>query len=333
MNTFGSAFKIEIFGESHGKVIGIVLDGVPAGLSISPDDFTEDMGRRHVGGQGTTARREEDRVNILSGVFNGYTTGTPLALIVYNQQADSAVYDKQVDTPRPGHADYTAKIKYGGFQDYRGGGHFSGRVTVALIMAGVVAKKMIAPVSAKSYILNVGGENPWEEKLAAAIEAGDSLGGVVECTVNGLPAGVGEPFFNSLESLISHIIFSIPGIRGIEFGDGFQVACMMGSEHNDPIISADGATSKNGSGGINGGISNGNDIVFRVAIKPTSSISASQRSYNFRSNTIEEMRTEGRHDTCFALRTPVIIEAAATIAIADLLYPASTPSINPCIHL
>jgi len=319
MNSFGTIFKIAVFGESHGKVVGVVVDGAPAGLPLSPDDFGEDISRRHGGRFGTTTRIEEDKVEILSGVFNGYTTGAPLTLIVKNRDADSAVYESHSATPRPGHADYTANIKYHGFQDYRGAGHFSGRITVALIMAGVVAKKIIPSITISSQIINIGGENPWEDILTDAIKKGDSLGGIVECTINGVPAGLGEPFFDSIESVISHLIFSIPGIRGIEFGDGFKASQMRGSEHNDPIISADGTTSKNGSGGVNGGISNGNDIVFRVSIKPTPTISAKQQSFNFQREKIEEFETKGRHDACFALRTPVIIEAAAAIAITDLL--------------
>ena len=320
MNSFGNIFKVEIFGESHGKVIGVILDGVPPGLSLSPNDFREDMAKRQGGSPGTTARVEEDRVEILSGVFDGYTTGTPLAMTIENKDVDSSVYQTQKNIPRPGHADYTANAKYHGFQDYRGAGHLSGRVTAALVMAGVVAKKIIPPFVINSKIISIGGESPWDEKLTAAIKEGDSLGGIVECSVSGVPAGFGEPFFNSIESVISHIIFSIPGVRGVEFGDGFKAAQMKGSEHNDPIISANGATSKNGSGGINGGISNGNDIVFRVAVKPTSTISAKQHSFNLQSGQMEDVEFNGRHDACFALRVPIVIEAATAIAITDIFY-------------
>jgi len=320
MNSFGNIFKVEIFGESHGKVIGVVLDGVPAGLPLSPDDFKTDMSRRQGGSFGTTSRVEDDNVEILSGVFKGYTTGAPLAMIIRNSEVDSSLYEEQKEVPRPGHADYTANVKFRGFQDYRGGGHLSGRVSAALVMAGVIAKKLIPPMVIHSEIVSIGGENQWDEKLAAAIREGDSLGGVIECTINGVPAGFGEPFFNSIESVISHMIFSIPGVRGIEFGDGFKAAQMRGSEHNDPIISANGATSKNGAGGINGGISNGNDIVFRVAIKPTSTISAKQHSLNLTSGKPEDIEFKGRHDACFALRTPVVIEAAAAVVVADIFY-------------
>jgi len=222
--------------------------------------------------------------------------------------------------PRPGHADFVSKVKHKGFADPRGSGHHSGRVTVALVIAGVLAKKLISPVTIKANILSIGGENPWEKKLEEAISTGDSLGAIIECTAKGLPAGVGEPFFDSLESVLSHIVFAIPGIRGVEFGDGFKSSGMWGSEHNDPIISSDGKTLRNSSGGINGGISNGNDLLFRVAVKPTSSISRPQMTYDFQTNEINEIKIEGRHDTCFALRVPIVLEAATAIALANY-YP------------
>ena len=328
MNSFGNIFKIEIFGESHGEVIGIVIDGLPAGIPLSPDEFKKDIARRQGGSTGTTSRVEEDIPEILSGVFNGFTTGAPLTIIVRNRDIDSSLYHTKRETPRPGHTDYTANVKYGGFQDYRGGGHSSGRMTVALIMAGVVAKKIISPITIDSQIISIGGVNPWHDKLANAIKEGDSLGGIIECTIAKVPAGLGDPFFDSVESVISHIVFSIPGVRGVEFGDGFRASGMRGSEHNDPIVSQNGTTSKNGSGGINGGISNGNDIVFRVAVKPTSTISAKQRSFNFQTGKVEDFKIEGRHDTCFALRTPVIIEAAAAIAIANFRKPERAPEKN-----
>ena len=240
-------------------------------------------------------------------------------MVVNNLNTRSADYDSFANSPRPGHADFVSKIKHNGFADPRGGGHHSGRVTLALVIAGIFAKKIISPVTIETKIIHIGGENPWDKKLDEALAAGDSLGGVIECTIKGLPAGVGEPFFDSLESLISHIVFAIPGIRGIEFGDGFASARMWGSQHNDPILSAGGATLRNGAGGINGGISNGNDIIFRIAVKPTSSISKVQHTFNFAKGVAEDIQIEGRHDTCFALRVPVVLEAVTAIAISNLL--------------
>ncbi|OFY28316.1 MAG: chorismate synthase [Bacteroidetes bacterium GWF2_41_61] len=319
MNSFGSKFRVTLFGESHGPAIGVVIDGIPAGISITTDEFREDLLRRSGGKKGGTPRVEEDSLQFLSGVFNGFTTGSPVAVVVNNLNTRSADYDSFANSPRPGHADFVSKIKHNGFADPRGGGHHSGRVTLALVIAGIFAKKIISPVTIETKIIHIGGENPWDKKLDEALAAGDSLGGVIECTIKGLPAGVGEPFFDSLESLISHIVFAIPGIRGIEFGDGFASARMWGSQHNDPILSAGGATLRNGAGGINGGISNGNDIIFRIAVKPTSSISKVQHTFNFAKGVAEDIQIEGRHDTCFALRVPVVLEAVTAIAISNLL--------------
>ncbi|MDP3436892.1 MAG: chorismate synthase [Bacteroidales bacterium] len=319
MNSFGSKFRVTLFGESHGPAIGVVIDGIPAGISITTDEFREDLLRRSGGKKGGTPRVEEDSLQFLSGVFNGFTTGSPVAVVVNNLNTRSADYDSFANSPRPGHADFVSKIKHYGFADPRGGGHHSGRVTLALVIAGIFAKKIISPVTIETKIIHIGGENPWDKKLDEALACGDSLGGVIECTIKGLPAGVGEPFFDSLESLISHIVFAIPGIRGIEFGDGFASARMWGSQHNDPILSAGGATLRNGAGGINGGISNGNDIIFRIAVKPTSSISKVQHTFNFAKGVAEDIKIEGRHDTCFALRVPVVLEAVTAIAISNLL--------------
>ncbi|PKP42632.1 MAG: chorismate synthase [Bacteroidetes bacterium HGW-Bacteroidetes-10] len=319
MNRFGNKFRISIFGESHGPQIGIVVDGVPGGIPLSPDDFTEDMSRRRSGASGTTPRKEADVVTIVSGVFNGHTTGSPICMTFMNNNTRPSDYEKFESHPRPGHADFTATRRHNGYADLRGGGHHSGRVTIGLVAAGVIAKKIIEPVSVVAKISEIGGFNPWDDALAKAAEAGDSLGGIIECRASEMPVGIGEPFFDSLESVISHIVFAIPGIRGIEFGDGFAASKMKGSQHNDPIADETGKTLKNGSGGINGGISNGNELLFRVAVKPTSSISVPQHTFNFYSGEVEELRAEGRHDTCFALRVPVIVEAAVSIALADLL--------------
>ena len=327
MNTFGKLFRVQLFGESHGPAIGVVIDGIPAGLPLTPEEFRDDLLRRSGGRKGGTPRVEEDSLIFLSGVAQGHTTGSPLAIAVNNANTISSDYESFKNSPRPGHADFVSRLKSGGFSDARGGGHHSGRVTLALVIAGVIAKKLLSPAVVSSKIIEIGGENPWDAKLDQAIAEGDSLGGIIECKIDGIRAGIGEPFFDSLESVLSHIVFAIPGIRGIEFGDGFKAAQMWGSEHNDPILTTSGETAKNGSGGVNGGISNGNRIVLRVAVKPTSSISKAQQSINLKSGVIEELTVLGRHDACFALRVPVVLEAAVSIALVDMLYQASAPHI------
>lgn len=321
MNTFGHNFRISLFGESHGPSVGVVIDGVPHGIALSEEDFTHDISRRKGGTTGTTSRVESDRPEFLSGLYNGHTTGAPLCIIFRNEQAHSQDYTPLRDTPRPGHADWVAARKFEGYNDPRGGGHFSGRLTLPIVAAGVVAKKILGGISIKAKIEEVGGEadsNKWEALLTAAQAEGDSLGGVVGCTIEGAGVGLGEPFFDSVESLISHLLFAIPGVRGVEFGDGFASARMRGSEHNDPIISTDGTTSRNGAGGINGGITNGNPITLRVAFKPTSSIAREQQTLNTATGKVEPLKICGRHDVCIALRGAVVVEAAVAIAIANL---------------
>jgi len=322
MNAFGKLFKVSIFGESHGTSVGIVIDGCPAGLPLKQADFENDFSRRKSGAKGTTPRQEPDTPRIMSGVFNDRCTGAPLMILFENTNTRSGDYSQLKDTPRPGHADFTAHYKFGGNQDYRGGGHFSGRLTLGLVAAGVVAKKMIAPTSVTSSILEVGGSSDIEAALDRAIENKDSIGGIIECSITSVPVGLGEPFFDSVEAVLSHMIFSIPAIKGIEFGAGFRAAKMTGSEHNDNIVSTQGSTETNHAGGINGGISNGNEICFRVAVKPTSSTHQPQRTINMLSGEMEDLTIEGRHDTCIALRVPVVVEAAAAIVIADLLLQA-----------
>jgi len=318
MNSFGKNFRISIFGESHGKKLGIVIDGTPAGIPLAVEEFRTDILRRKSGNIGSTPRIEEDILEIVSGVYGGFSTGSPICITFNNTNFKPADYENLMNWPRPGHADFVSFIKHKGFADPRGGGHHSGRITLGIIAAGVIAKKLINPVSVEATIVHIGGQNPWDNILERAMAKGDSLGGVIECVAKGIPAGLGEPFFDSLESLLAHIIFSIPGVRGIEFGDGFKASTMFGSEHNDPIIDESGKTLRNGSGGINGGISNGNDLVFRVALKPTSSISKGQDTFNFNSHKVEELKIEGRHDSCFALRVPVIVEACTAIVLAGL---------------
>ena len=365
MNTFGNKFRVSIFGESHGPHIGVTLDGVLPGIPLTEADFLQDLSRRKAGALGTTPRQETDLPEIVTGVYEGHTTGAPLTILFKNENTRSEDYESFRKNPRPGHADFTANLKYGGFNDPRGGGHFSGRLTLGIVAAGVVAKKMLYFAQFHAALKDVGGladPQAWKGALEAAQADGDSLGGVVECTVENLPIGLGEPFWNSVESLISHAIFAIPGVRGIEFGDGFQAAALFGSQHNDPFpehhchhdepghqchhdepghqcchgeheeghhCHQEGEKEHecchggheeghhccgrhkhplppvtNHAGGVNGGITNGNPLVFRVAFKPTASIA--------------KAGIPGRHDVCFALRTPVIVEAMAAIVLVDL---------------
>jgi chorismate synthase len=322
MNGFGKLFRISIFGESHGNGVGIVIDGCPAGLPLVADDFTKDFGRRRSGSKGTTPRQEPDLPEIMSGVFNDHTTGAPLMILFKNTNTRSRDYSMLRDIPRPGHADFVASKKFGGFEDYRGGGHFSGRLTLGLVAAGVVAKKLISPVAVEARILEAGGSKNIEEAVEKAVEQKDSIGGIIECRAFPMPVGLGEPFFDSAESVISHMILSIPAIKGIEFGSGFRAAKMKGSEHNDRLVSTGGKTATNNAGGINGGITNGNDLVFRVPVKPTSSIHRKQNTIHMASGKMTGLEIEGRHDTCIALRIPVVIEAAAAIVLADLMMQA-----------
>lgn len=319
MNTFGRIFKVSIFGESHGESVGILVDGCPPGLSLSETDFFHDLERRKSGAKGTTARKEPDTPLLKSGVMNGETTGAPVLILFENRETDSSVYEQIRYTPRPGHSDFTAWKKYQGFNDYRGGGHFSGRLTVGLVAAGVVAKKLTGPVTFEAKLVEAGGSKDVDNALEAAMRDKDSIGGIVECRISNVSVGLGEPFFDSVESLISHIVFSVPAVKGIEFGAGFAGSRMRGSEHNDEILNLEGRTKTNNAGGINGGITNGNDVVFRVAVKPTSSIGIPQSTIDIRTGETVQLSVAGRHDTRIALRMPVIIEAAAAIVFADLM--------------
>ena len=326
MNTFGHLFRVHIFGESHGACVGITIDGCPAGLSIQASDFIEDTERRKGGVQkGTTPRKEDDLPIFKSGIFKGFTTGVPITILFENNNTRSEDYDKHREVPRPGHADFTAHAKYGGFEDYRGGGHFSGRLTVCLVAAGVIAKKLLATtgdIRVHSKILEIGGETDLDKGLQLAIDAKDSIGGIVDCTASNLPIGLGEHFFDSLESMLSHAVFSIPAVRGIEFGTGFAAAKMFGVNHNDAILDASGKTSTNHAGGIVGGITNGNDLYFKIAIKPTASTPKTQESWNWESNIVEPFSVKGRHDLCIALRVPVVLEAVTAIVLVDLMLRA-----------
>lgn len=320
MNRFGKHFSVTIFGESHGEGVGLVIDGCPAGLPLCVDDFVADTERRKGGKQkGTTPRQELDLPVFKSGVFNGRATGAPLTMIFDNNNTRSGDYEKQRAVPRPGHADLVASQKFGGYEDYRGGGHFSGRLTLCLVAAGVVAKKMLAPLSIVATITEIGGEKDPEEGIRKAIAEKDSVGGIVECRVSGLPVGLGEPFFDSVESLIAHAAFSIPAVKGIEFGTGFQSARMFGLQHNDAIEDIGGRTRTNHAGGIVGGITNGNELVFRIAVKPTSSTPREQYTLNRESGEMETFSVKGRHDLCIALRVPPVLEAVTAMVMADLM--------------
>lgn len=320
MNSFGRIFRINIFGESHGESVGINIDGIPAGLPLSVDDFLLDIERRKGGTQkGTTPRQETDLPIFKSGVFNNKTTGAPLTILFENNNTRSGDYEKQRDFPRPGHADFVASKKFAGNEDYRGGGHFSGRLTVAIVAAGVIAKKLLNEIKVEATILEIGGEKNIEIGLQKAIDAKDSIGGIVECKVSGLPIGLGEPFFDSVESLIAHAVFAIPAVRGVEFGTGFHAAKMFGIEHNDAIIDANGKTKTNHAGGVVGGITNGNELIFRIAIKPTASTPKEQESLNWNNNQVESFSVKGRHDLCIALRVPVVLEAVTAMVLADLM--------------
>lgn len=317
MNSFGRVFRISIWGESHGPGVGVVIDGCPAGLPLGPQDFQADFDRRRGGQFGGTPRVEADLPVFQAGLFEGRTTGAPLVIFLENSNLRRADYERIKDLARPGHADLVARHRFGGFNDYRGGGHFSGRLTAPLVAAGVVAKKLLRKIEFNARLLEAGGSKEIEHAISAAQESGDSIGGLIECRITGLPSGLGEPFFDSIESQLAHLLFSIPAVKGVEFGAGFESAAMRGSECNDAIIDCGGATETNNAGGISGGLSNGNDLLFRVAVKPPSSIKIEQRSVNMRTGESAGVSVEGRHDVCIAVRAVVVVEAVAAIVLAD----------------
>lgn len=322
MNSWGKIFRVTLWGESHGAQVGVSIDGVPAGIALSEEDFNVDLERRKAGAAGTTPRKESDAPHIVSGVYNGYTTGSPLTIEFQNENTRSGDYSSLINHPRPSHADLVAQQKWQGYNDYRGGGHFSGRITLGLVAAGAVAKKILGDeVLFSTDIIEIGGcreKSQFGDIIERARMEQDSVGGVVECRVNGVPTGYGEPFFDSAESEIAHLLFSVPAVKGVEFGAGFAAAAMRGSEHNDAIIDKEGHTATNHAGGIVGGITNGNEIVVRAAIKPTASIAREQQTFNFASGRVEPLVIKGRHDVCIALRAAVVVEAAVAIALADM---------------
>lgn len=320
-NSFGNRFKIEIYGGSHTESLGVKIWGVPAGLPLTEADFEVDIARRRSGAIGSTPRRESDTPHIVSGVVNGVTTAEVLEIVFYNENTRSKDYDKLKNHPRPSHADLTARHKYGEEFDLRGGGIFSGRMTLLLVAAGVVAKKLLAGATFSSHIVEIAGSKDpdmFETIIAAAQRDKDSVGGVIECIVSGAGRDLGEPFFDSVESIAAHLLFSVPAVKGVEFGSGFEGVRLRGSERNDVVIDSNGTTATNNEGGINGGITNGNPIIVRVAIKPTPSIAQPQNSYNFESQRIEPLIIGGRHDACILVRAAVVVEAVMAISLAEL---------------
>ena len=320
-NSFGSKFKIEIWGASHTPEIGVRIGGIPAGIALAESDFEADLSRRRASAKGTTARHEKDIPTIVSGVSEGVTTGETIEIVFQNGDTRSSDYSQFENHNRPSHIDFTARAKYGSEVDLRGSGQFSGRMTVLLVAAGVVAKKIVKEVEYNTQIVEIGGSRNKEEFaeiIAAAMTDGDSVGGIVECCAKGVKVGLGEPFFDSAESIISHLMFSVPAVKGVEFGSGFEGVKLRGSKRNDCFIDDKGHTASNNEGGINGGITNGNDLVVRVAIKPTASISREQMTYNKELKEVAPLCIKGRHDACIALRAAVVVESVVAIALAEL---------------
>jgi chorismate synthase len=353
-NSFGEAFRITSFGESHGKCIGVVIDGCPAGLSLAEEEVQGGVDKRKPGSNvGQTARSEEDKVEILSGVFNGHTTGAPICLLVWNKDTDSKPYESMRLTPRPGHADYTAYMKYGGFNDFRGGGRFSGRVTVGMVMAGAVAKKLLNGINVEilAHVIQVGmiktgdvsledirrkvyqsplrcADDQAAKGMSELIERvgkeGDSVGGAIQALALNYPAGLGEPWFDTLEGELSKAMFSIPAVKGVDFGSGFSAAKNKGSENNDQFFVRDGIilSATNNSGGVLGGISSGMPLVMRVAIKPTPSISQTQQTVDLQKMENVKLDIEGRHDVCIVPRAVIVVESMLAVTLCDFALRA-----------
>lgn len=353
-NSFGRLFTITSFGESHGRCVGVTVDGCPSGLPLTEEDIQREVDKRRPGASLADTRRiEEDKIEILSGVFNGVTTGAPICLLVWNKDVDSSEYEKNRFLPRPGHADYTAFIKHGGFNDFRGGGRFSGRITVTLVMAGAIAKKLLnlSGIEILAHTIEIGGitarpkqfdeikknvgKNPLKcadleaaEKMTGLIEkvrdSSDSLGGIIEGTAYNVPAGLGEPIFDTLEGDLAKALLAIPAVKGVEFGSGFSAARRKGSENNDPFTIKNGkiVTVTNNAGGILGGISNGMPIVVRVAVKPTSSIASSQETVNMKNMESVGLTFGGRHDVCIVPRAVPVVESMMAVTLCDFAIRA-----------
>jgi chorismate synthase len=350
-NTFGNNISVTLFGESHGVAIGAVLDGFPAGIPVDEEFIRHQLSLRRPVGKISTPRQEKDEFKILSGVWNGYTTGTAITIVIENTNTRSSDYESEERAARPGHADYTAHCKYRGYEDYRGGGHFSGRITAALVAVGAIVisalrakgitvgthichihgvydrgfdnieEDVLSLANKEFAVLDDSAADAMKKEITEAKDDNDSVGGVLETAICGLPVGVGEPWFDSLEGVIAHALFSIPGIKGVEFGAGFSAASLYGSENNDPFAMADGkvVTVSNNCGGILGGISNGMPIIFRVAFKPTPSIYKQQQTVNLAEGTNTTLQIQGRHDPCIVPRAVPVVEAAAAIAIYDTI--------------
>ena len=320
MNGFGHIFKVNIYGESHNTSVGVLLDGIPAGISLSEEDFLTDINRRKPQHISQTSRKESDNPIIESGIFNGYTTGTPMLIRFLNENTISKDYSNLVTQPRPGHADFVMREKYHRYNDYRGGGHTSGRVTVGLVAAGVVAKKIIN-FDFNTELVKLGTLDDLSKKdeyLQKVVASGDSVGGIIRVTVKNVPIGLGEPYFYSCESAISQILYSIGAVKGVSFGLGFDGVNLLGSEYNDPIIDEDGKTLTNNNGGINGGVTNGNDLVVNIFVKPTASIYKEQQTFDFNKGEVSSLQIKGRHDSAIVERAMVVCENAIAVALCDL---------------
>lgn len=325
-NTIGNSLSVTLFGESHGKAIGAVLDGMPSGIKVDEEYIASQLTRRRPKDALSTPRQEKDEYSILSGVFEGHTTGTPICITIPNADTHSSDYGEMQYKMRPSHADFTANCRYNGFQDYRGGGHFSGRITAALVAAGALVLPALNKkgIYISTNIKSIAGETKeeiWKEKILAAKADGDSVGGVLETLVTGIPAGVGEPWFDTVEGVLSHAIFSIPAVKGIEFGLGFGFADKLGSEVNDQMY-IDGDTVKcytNNNGGVLGGITNGMPIVFRAVIKPTPTIGKEQKTVDINTMSDTTIVARGRHDPCIVHRAAVVVESVTALVIADML--------------
>ena len=319
-NSFGSKFELSIWGASHAPEVGVRIEGVPQGIALSEADFESDLARRRASAKGTTTRHEADIPTLRTGVVEGVTTGEAIEIVFQNGDTRSSDYSQFESHNRPSHIDFTARAKYGSEVDLRGSGQFSGRMTVLLVAAGVVAKKILQNIDYKTSIVEIGGsrnEAEFADIIATAMANGDSVGGVVECRAKGVEVGLGEPFFDSAESIIAHLLFSVPAVKGVEFGSGFKGVKLRGSERNDCLVDGEGHTATNNEGGINGGITNGNELVVRVAIKPTASISCEQMTYNKELGKVAPLCIKGRHDACIALRAAVVVEAVVAIALAE----------------
>ena len=320
-NSFGSKFKISIWGASHTPEIGVRIEGVPQGIALSEADFEADLSRRRASAKGTTARHEADIPMLRTGINGGVTTDEPIEIVFKNGDTRSSDYSQFENHNRPSHVDFTARAKYGADVDLRGRGQFSGRMTVLLVAVGVIAKKIVENVEYKTEIVEIGGSrnrSEFSDIIASAVAECDSVGGVVECSAKGVKVGLGDPFFDSAESIIAHLLFSVPAVKGVEFGSGFEGVRLRGSERNDRFVDDQGHTATNNEGGINGGITNGNDLVVRVAIKPTPSIAREQMTYNKALGEVAPLVIKGRHDACIVLRAAVVVESVVAIALAEL---------------